>query len=74
MSIIDLVNDFQLQIEHTGDNETDSNTMIVRRDAVDANGHDINVMELYELKRYAVKDLLDNLEYAVNKLKKYIDE
>lgn len=74
MSIIDLVNGFVLELEHTGDNEIDQNQIIIRRDTVDANGDEIDIREKYLLTRYALLELLDNLQYASSTIQKYLNE
>ena len=75
MNLIDLAdNSLTMKLEHTGDNEVDSNTIELSLTRLDMNGSELECEHKFNMTRQSIDDLEDNLRYMLRKIQSYLNE
>lgn len=72
MNLLDFENEFVLDLEFIGDNETDAHRISIKREAFDAYGHDIAITEHFTVSTPTLQSIALGLEAALRKIEKHL--
>lgn len=72
MNLLDFEMGFETWVTFEGDNETDANELVIKRDAIDNNGHVILVHEVYSMRRDSLEEIARGLETMLKNIREYL--
>lgn len=74
MNLLDFENEFIMDIEFTGDYETDEHSLSIKREAFDAYGHYVQITERYTVTTHMIEEIARGLEAALRKIEKHLKQ
>lgn len=72
MNLLDFESEFILDLEFTGDNECDAHCLMIKREAIDANGKEIFITEEYQLTTETLEQIAIGLEAMRIRIKQHL--
>ena len=72
MNLLDFENEFVLDLEFIGDNETDAHSISIKREAFDAYGKDIQITERYQVTTETLEEIERGLMAMMIRIKQHL--
>lgn len=72
MNLLDFENEFVLDLEFIGDNETDAHSISIKREAFDAYGKDIQITERYQVTTETLEEIERGLMAMMVRIKQHL--